>query len=227
MLILAVLLALSRCFADDPASAETSAPVEEPTAPVAAPAPVATPAPAPVAVAPKAKPDRGGHVGIGVQFLNPGRLSLEGNVRFGRIAGRIAAGVIPYVLLDEADNEILVNPGDLRVALAPRLYFNKSMTGRYQHAIEGLLSYSLFSLDTTHPKTAQQVGVAVNYAGELYLGRRLAFSFGGGPGVLISGNPSASRDRFALCQSAYVDCGTQSSVVPWLDMSVGFRLYFL
>lgn len=40
-----------------------------------------------------------------------------------------------------------------------------------QHVIERLLSYSLSSRDSSHPKTARQVGIAVNYAGELYLDR--------------------------------------------------------
>lgn len=216
-----------------PPPIEPGVPVEQPipVEPSAAPPPAPPPAALPPAPPPPAAPpkrNRGGHVGVGIQLLNPGILSVEGNLRFGRLAGRLAAGPVPYALTYEGADEININPGDMRVAIAPRYYLNKSMTGRYQHALEGLLAYTLFSLDGTHPQTAEQLGVAVNYAGELYLGRHLAFSFGGGPGLLFNGNPDAATDRFAACESAYVDCSsTTATVQPWLDLSVGFRLYFL
>lgn len=233
MLFLALMFALGPLArADDPRSSDPPPPPPpvEPGAPSAPP--VAEPAPgAPTApTAPKVaeRRDRGGRVGVGIQLLNPGLVSVEGNLRFGRLAGRLAAGPAPYALTLEGVDAVYINPGDMRVAIAPRYYLNKSMTGRYQHALEGLLDYTLFSLDRSHSQTTQQLGIAFNYAGELYLGSKLAFTFGGGPGVVINGNPDAAYQRFAVCNNGYVECSSNASTVnPWIDLSVGLRLYFL
>lgn len=174
--------------------------------------------------------DRGGHLGVGLDVLSPGLLAVEVDGRTGRLAGRLAAGWVPYTLLLDkgSTSSFQFNPGDLSLSLSPRFYLNKSMEHRYQHALEAVFAYTVLSLDPDHPRTMQQLGLAVNYAGEVYVGRRAAFTFGGGFGARINGNPDAVANRFTACDSWMVDCSsTASKVQPWLDLSAGFRVYFL
>lgn len=189
------------------------------------PATAATVPPVPVVSPGVQKLDRGGRIGVGVELINPAPLTLDVSVRTGRLGARAAVGWTPYTLTDTTGSVVEFNAGDLTLNLAPRVYLNASQKHIYQHAIELLGDYVAISLDPGHPPL-KQVGVALNYVGEVYVSPRAALVFGGGPGVLFGGKQYPVNQRFESCASHTIACSASNAAVFWLDVSLGFRIYF-